>query len=199
VSLAYHPARSPMRTLAHATVALLGVASFGAAIWSWFNTAPLITDVLVLRRAAAYAPAVLEVEWARFEGRDPEAVGLVAGRREVLVLADVLPRRPTGLNDLQDLMAKTERIEVLYDPTATHAKFESVRLRVLPAVPNLRADRLRRVVRTLAIGYGPVLALGGLGFVVSRRGAKGMGRWFGPTLFLLVVAPLCALLLILTQ
>lgn len=188
-----------MRTPAHAALAFLAAASFGAAIWSWLNTASLITDLLVLRRASAYVPAVLEVEWARFEGWDPEAVGLIGGHREIVVLEGVLPRRPTGLNDLQDLMAGQGRIEVLYDPAATHAKFESARLRVLPAVPDLRADRLRRVVRTLAVGYGPPLVLCGLAFIVSRRGARGMGLWFVPTLFLLVVAPLFALCLILME
>ena len=116
-----------------------------------------------------------------------------------MVLGDVLPRRPLGLNDLQDLMADKERIEVLYDPSGTQTSFEGTRVRVLPATPDLRADRLRRVVRKVAIGYGPAVVLVGLGLIISRLRAKRMGCWLGPSLFFLCVQPLFALFVIVTE
>jgi hypothetical protein len=114
-------------------------------------------------------------------------------------LADVLPRRATSLNDLQDLMAERERIDVLYDPQGTATSFEGKRLRVLPATPDLRADRWRRVVRTLLIGYGPAVALLGLGLLVSWVAATRLGCWLFPSLFFLGVQPVFALFVIATE
>jgi hypothetical protein len=188
-----------MRSLARVTVALLGVASLPAVFWAFFHLLPLMSDVFVLRRAGAYVPAVFEVEWARFDEEAPMAVGTIAGRREVMSVAELLPRRATGLNDLQDLMAGQGRIDVLYDAHGTATSFEGQRLRLLPATPDLRADRLRRVVRTLVTGYGPAVLLVGLGLLVSRLGAGRMGCWLFPSLFFLGIQPLFALFVIVVE
>lgn len=185
-----------MRSLARAMVALLGVASFPAVIFAFFHLLPLMADLFVLRRAEAYVPAVFEVEWARFDDAAPVAVGTIAGRRELMSLTDVLPRRASTLNDLQDLMAGKDRIDVLYDAGGTATGFEDRRVRVLPATPDLRADRLRRVVRTLATGYGPAVLLVGLGLLISRLGARRMRLWLFPSLFFLGIQPLFALFVI---
>lgn len=186
-----------MRNLARAVVAVLGIASFPAVIWAFFNLLPLMADVFVLRRAGAYVPAVFEVEWARLEKRQrPVAVGLIAGHREVMSLAEILPRSPTGLNDLQDLMANKERIDVLYDARGSGTSFEGRRLRVLPATPDLRAERLRRVERALLLGYGPAVLLVGLGLLVSWVSKQRMGCWFFPSVFFLGIQPLFALFVI---
>ena len=100
-----------MRSLVRAVVALLGVASFPAVVFAFFHLLPLMADLFVLRRVEAYVPAVFQMEWARFDDATPVAVGTIAGRREIMSLADVLPRRATSLNDLQDLMAGKDRIE----------------------------------------------------------------------------------------
>jgi hypothetical protein len=189
-----------MRSLARVLVAVLGIASFPAVLWAFFHLLPLVADLFVLRRAHAYSPAVFELEWARLDDRTPVAVGTVAGRRELMSLGDVLPRRPAGLNDLQDLMAGRERLDVLYDAGGTATGFEGRRLRVLPAVKDLRADRLRRVGRTLLTGYGPALGLVGLALVLSRLdGSKRLGCWLFPSLFFLGVQPVFALFVIATE
>jgi hypothetical protein len=185
-----------MRTLARVTVAILGLASFPAVIWAFFHLLPLMADIFVLRRATAYVPAVFEVEWARLEKSRPVAVGLIAGRREVISLTEILPRTPSGLNDLQDLMAKTERIDVLYDAQGTGTSFEGQRLRVLPATPDLGAERLRRVERSLLIGYGPAVLLVGLGLLVAWLSGERMGCWLFPSAFFLGIQPFFALFVI---
>jgi hypothetical protein len=189
-----------MRTLARATAAILGVASFPAVLWAFSHLLPLMSDVFVLRRATAYAPAVFEVEWARLEkGRRPVAVGLIAGRREVMSLAEILPRSPTGLNDLQDMMASKERIDVLYDAGGSATSFEGRRLRVLPATADLRAERRRRVERALLVGYGPAVLLVGLALLVSWVGDTRMGCWLFPSAFFLGIQPLFALFVIVME
>lgn len=165
-------------------------------IWAFFHLLPLVADVFVLRRAGAYRPAVFEVEWARFDEDHPVAVGTIGGRREVMSLAEILPRRPTGLNDLQDLMADKTRLEVLYDAHGTATAFEGRRLRVLPATPDLHAERLRRVVRSALTGYGPAVALVGLGFLISRLWARRMGMWLYPAFFFLAIQPVFVLFLL---
>ena len=188
-----------MRTLAGFLAALLGVSSLLAVIWAFFHLMPLLTDVLVLRRAAAYVPAVFEVEWATFDEDHPIAIGTIAGKREALSLRDVLPRRATSLNDLQDLMAATEQVRVLYDAGGTKTTFEGARLRVLSATPDLRADRWRRVQRTLLVGYGPAILLLGAGLILTWVGGKRLGCWFGPALFFFAVQPLFALFIVVVE
>jgi hypothetical protein len=179
-----------MKTLAGFLAAFLGVSSLVAVMWAFFHLLPLLSDVLVLRRASAYVPAVFEVEWATFDEDHPIAIGNVGGKRETLLLRDVLPRRATSLNELLDLMATTERLDVHYDAGGTKTSFEGARLRVVPATPDLRADRWRRVQRTLLLGYGPAILLLGAGLVLTWIGGKRLGCWFGPSLFFLVVQPL---------
>jgi hypothetical protein len=188
-----------MRSLARVAVALLGLASFPAVIWAFFHLLPLVADVFVLRRAAAYVPAVFEVEWARFDEVTPVAVGTINGRRETMSLNDVLPRRPTGLNDLQDLMADKARMDVLYDAQGTRTAFEGRRLRVLPRTPDLPEESSRRVVRTALVGYGPALLLLGLGFLISRLWARRMGMWLYPAFFFLAIQPLFVLFLVVLE
>jgi hypothetical protein len=158
-----------------------------------------MTEVLVLRRASAYVPAVFEVEWATLDEDHPIAIGNIAGKREVLSLRDVLPRQATGLNDLQDLMASTERIDVQYDASGTRTSFEGARLRVVPATPDLRADRWRRVQRTLLVGYGPALLLLGAGLILTWIGGKRLGCWLGPALFFFAVQPLFVLFILVVE
>lgn len=181
-----------MRTLLRATVALLGVSSFPAVVSAFFHLLPLMADVFVLRRADAYVPAVFEVEWARFEDATPVAVGTIDGRRELMALTEVLPRRPTGLNDLQDMMAKTTRIDVAFDRGGTKTSFEGRLVRVLPATPDLRADRWRRIERTLLLGFVPAILLVVIGLALARIAGGGLGCWFGPSLFFLATLPLFA-------
>jgi hypothetical protein len=188
-----------MRTLAGFLAALLGVSSLLAAIWAFFQLMPLVTDVLVLRRASAYIPAVFEVEWATFDEDHPIAIGTIGRKRETLSLRDVLPRKAASLDDLQDLMASTERIDVLYDDRGTKTSFEGARLRVLPATPDLRADRWRRVQRTLLVGYGPAILLLGAGLILTWVGGKRLGCWFGPALFFFAVQPLFALFILVVE
>ena len=188
-----------MRSLARAAVALLGVASFPAVVFAFFHLLPLMADLFVLRRVEAYVPAVFQMEWARFDDATPVAVGTIAGRREIMSLADVLPRRATSLNDLQDLMAGKDRIDVFYDAGGTATGFEGRRIRVLPATADFRADRRRRVARTLLTGYGPAVLLVVLGLVVSRLGARRMGCWMLPSVFFLGVQPVFALFILATE
>jgi hypothetical protein len=188
-----------MRSLARATVVVLGVGSLPAVFWAFFNFLPLISDLFVLRRASAYVPAVFEVEWARLDDGTPMAVGTIAGRREVMSLGDVLPRRPTGLNDLQDLMVGKERMDVLYDAGGTATGFEGRRIRVLAATEDLRSHLQRRLTRTLLVGYGPALLLVGLGVLVSRLAARSMGCWLAPSLFFLAAQPIFAVFVIATE
>jgi hypothetical protein len=174
-----------MRSFLRATVILFALSSFPAVIWAFFHLLPLLADVFVLRRAAAYAPAVFEVEWARFDGESPVAVGTIDGHREKMALQEVLSRSPTGLNDLQDMMAKTRRITVLYDPAGTRTSFEGRLLRVLPETPDLPADRWRRVGRALLLGFSPAVLLVAIGLVLARFAGGKLGCWFFPSLLFL--------------
>ena len=185
-----------MRSFVRAVVAGLGIASLPAVLFAFFHLLPLVADVFVLRRAASYAPAVFEVEWVRFDDDASVAVGTIGGKRELLSLQDVLPRRATGLNDLQDLMASTRRLDVLYDRGGTATGFEGRRIRVLPAALDLRADRWRRITRTLLLGYGPAVLLIGLGLVVAWVNGEKLGCFFMPSLFFLGVQPLFALFIV---
>ncbi len=181
-----------MRPILRATVALLGVLSFPAVVSAFFHLLPLMADVFILRRADAYVPAVFEVEWARFEEATPVAVGTIGGRREVMALTEVLPHRPTGLNDLQDMTAKIARIEVAYDRGGTKTSFEGRLVRVLPATPDLRADRWRRIQRTLLLGFAPAILLVVIGLGLARIAGGGLGCWFGPSVFFLATLPFFA-------
>lgn len=177
-------------------MAVFGLLSFPAAIWAFAHFMPLMTDLFVLWRAEAYAPAVLEVEWARLDDGHPQAVGRVNGRRETLSLVGWLPRRPTSLNDLQDLMKDVERMDVLYDPAASRTSFEGASVRVVPEVDDLRADRRQRVARTLAFGYGPGVGLILLALVFARLLGRPVGCWIMPGAFFLGVQVLFAVFMI---
>lgn len=194
----HHPALT-MRSLVRTAVALLGLVSFPAVLWAFFHLMPLMTDLIVLRRAGSYVPAVFEVEWARMGDGHPQAVGTIDGHREVLSLKGLLPRSPRDINDLQDLVAKIERLPVLYDPHATRTRFEGVGVRVLPATADLRAQRLQSLGRGLALGYGPACGLIGLAFLVSRLDGRGVGCWLAPSLFFLGIQPVFAAFMLVVE
>jgi len=191
-----------MKTLARVATALLGLAAFPAVIVAFFSLLPLISDVFVLLRADRYVPATFELEWPRLdEESGPEAVGTVGGKREILSLGPFLPRRPTSLNDLQDLVADKERFDVLYDAGGTKTGFQGRRLRAvpLPESGSLRQEQTRRVTSTLLFRFGPALLLTLFGLAAARFGGGGVGCWMYPAAFFLACLPLFALFVIVVE
>jgi hypothetical protein len=188
-----------MKTLAGVVTALLGFVSLPAVMVAFFHLLPLISDLFVLRRAGHYVPATFELEWARTEeDMGPEAVGTVGGKREVLSLTPFLPRRPTSLNDLQDLVADLERIDVFYDAGGSGTSFQGRRQRLVP-VPeggDLRQAMTRRVLRTLILYFCPAVLLTGLGLLIARLGRGTLGCWMFPSAFFLACLPLFALFVV---
>jgi len=188
-----------MRALFRGLVPVLGLLSLPAVVWAFFHFLPLVTEGFVLWRAGSYRPAVFELEWARLEDGRPEAVGTVGGRREVFSLARSLPRRPAGLNDLQDLTAGLGRIDVLYDPGATRTSFEGVGVRVLPFSPDLAGETFGRIERLFGRGYGPALGLILLTVAAARLGGRSPWGWLYPSLFFLGAQVPFAAFVVLTE
>ena len=166
------------------------MAALVATVAGFFGFLRLVSDVYVLVRAPRYQRAVLEVEWTRLFDY-PEAVGTIAGKRERLPLAGLLPRPPRDLNDLQDMTSGMRRIDVLYDPQATRTRFEGATVRVLRFTPDLRGQQLQRVERGLALGNGAALALLLAALVLGRAAGQPAGCWAAPAVAMLGFQVLC--------
>jgi hypothetical protein len=165
--------------------ALAGLLALPAAIWAFFHFFQLLTDGYVAWRAPHYTPAVFQLEWTYLDEGSALAVGTIAGRRERLSLRGLTPRAATSFNDLEDLMQGVERIDVLYDPEATHTAFAGDRLRVLPYTADLRGKRLGRLRRTLLRGYGPVVLLLAVCLGIGWLVPGGSPGWAYPGIFFL--------------
>jgi len=169
--------------LLRAVGAIAGLLSLPAALWAFLHFFRAFTDVAVVLRASQYQPAVLQLEWTYLDDGVPVAVGTVDGRRELMSVRPLLPRAPASHNDLEDLMADTDRIDVLYDPGGSRTSFEGRRLRVLPRVEDLRAAHLARLWKTLETGYAPLVALLAICFGVARIVPGARTHWATAGLF----------------
>jgi len=163
--------------------AVAGLLSLPAALWAFLHFFRLYTDGVVLLRASQYRRAVLELEWTCLDDGSPVAVGTIDGKRERMSVRPLLPRSAAGHNDLEDLMAGTRRIDVLYDPAGTHTSFEGRRLRVLPYVEDLRSARLSAMRSTLETGYAPLAVALAVCFGVAWLDPKAKTSWATPGLF----------------
>jgi len=163
--------------------AVAGLLSLPAALWAFLHFFRAFTDGAVVMRASQYQPAVFELEWTYLDDGAPVAVGTIGGRRELMSVRSLLPRPAASHNELEDLMADTERIDVLYDPDGSRTSFEGSRLRVLPYVEDLRGVHLARLWRTFETGYAPLAVLLAVCFGVARIDPSARTHWAIPGLF----------------
>jgi hypothetical protein len=163
--------------------AIAGLLSLPAALWAFLHFFRAFTDGVVVLRASQYQPAVFELEWTYLDGGVPVAVGTIDGQRELMSVRSLLPRPARSHNELEDLMAHTEHIDVLYDPSGSRTSFEGRRLRVLPYVGDLRGTHLARLWKTFEGGYAPLVVLLAICFGVARVDPKARTYWATPGLF----------------